>query len=196
LNNSFDTILEFEQALAEYTGSPYAIMTDCCTHAIELCLRYQKPGNCAFTAFTYLSVPMTMHKLGIEYRLIPEVWTGEYRFHGTTIWDSARRLERGMYRAGQMQCLSFGYTKPLQIGRGGAILLDNQAAYNTMIEQRYDGRKLSVTPWQEQKTFMVGYHYRPTPEEAEVGLIKLRDVNERPKYHQYPDLRDIKIIGE
>ena len=43
---------------------------------------------------------------------------------------------------------------------------------------------------------MVGYHYRPTPEEAEVGLIKLREVNELPKYHQYPDLRDIKIIGE
>jgi dTDP-4-amino-4,6-dideoxygalactose transaminase len=196
LNNPFDTILEFEQALAEYTGAPYAIMTDCCTHAIELCLRYQKPGNCAFTAFTYLSIPMTMHKLGIEYRLIPEVWTGEYRFHGTTIWDSARRLERGMYRPGQMQCLSFGYTKPLQIGRGGAILLDDQAAYNTMIEQRYDGRKLSVTPWQEQKTFMVGYHYRPTPEEAEVGLEKLPFIDERPKYHQYPDLRDIKIIGE
>jgi dTDP-4-amino-4,6-dideoxygalactose transaminase len=137
---------------------------------------------------------MTMHKLGIEYRLIPEVWTGEYRFHGTTIWDSARRLERGMYQAGQMQCLSFGYTKPLQIGRGGAILLDDTQAYNTMIEQRYDGRKLSVTPWQEQKTFMVGYHYRPTPEEATIGLIKLRDVDELPKYHQYPDLRDITIL--
>lgn len=193
---SFDRILEFEQALAEYTGAPYTIMTDCCTHAIELCLRYQKPSNCAFTAFTYLSVPMTMHKLGIEYRLIPEVWTGEYRIHGTTIWDSARRLERGMYQSGMMQCLSFGYTKPLQIGRGGAILLDNKQAYNTIIEQRYDGRKLSVTPWQEQKTFMVGYHYRPTPEEAEVGLEKLPFINELPKYHEYPDLRDITIIGE
>ena len=190
----FDRILEFEQALAEYTGAPYVIMTDCCTHAIELCLRYQKPSNCAFTAFTYLSIPMTMHKLGIEYRLIPEVWTGEYRLHGTTIWDSARRLERNMYRTGHMQCLSFGYTKPLQIGRGGAILLDDTQAYNTMIEQRYDGRKLSVTPWQEQKTFMVGYHYRPTPEEATIGLIKLRDVDELPKYHQYPDLRDITIL--
>ena len=63
-----------------------------------------------------------------------------------------------------------------------------------MIEQRYDGRKLSVTPWQEQKTFVVGYHYRPTPEEAEVGLEKLPLINELPKYHQYPDLRDITIL--
>ena len=41
---------------------------------------------------------------------------------------------------------------------------------------------------------MVGYHYRPTPEEAEVGLEKLPLINELPKYHQYPDLRDITIL--
>jgi len=191
-----DTILKFEQALAEYTGAPYAVMTDCCTHAIELCLRYQKPTHCAFTAFTYLSVPMTMHKLGIEYRLIPDVWTGEYRFHGTTIWDSARRLERGMYRAGQMQCLSFGHNKPLQIGHGGAILLDNKEAYGILLRQRYDGRDLSIAPWAVQRTFMVGYHYRPTVEDAVIGLEKLSAVNELPKYHQYSDLRDITIIGD
>jgi len=191
-----DTILKFEQALAEYTGAPYAVMTDCCTHAIELCLRYQKPTHCAFTAFTYLSVPMTMHKLGIEYRLIPDVWTGEYRFHGTTIWDSARRLERGMYRAGQMQCLSFGHNKPLQIGHGGAILLDNKEAYGILLRQRYDGRDLSIAPWALQRTFVVGYHYRPTVEDAVIGLEKLSAVNELPKYHQYSDLRDITIIGD
>ena len=193
---TFDTILEFEQALAEYTGAPYAVMTDCCTHAIELCLRYQKPTHCAFTAFTYLSIPMTMHKLGIEYRLIPEVWTGEYQFHGTRIWDSARRLERGMYRSGMMQCVSFGHNKPLQIGHGGAILLDDKEAYGVLLQQRYDGRDLAIAPWQAQRSFMVGYHYRPTIEDARIGLEKLYSVNEPPKYHEYPDLRDIEIIGD
>ena len=193
---TFDTILKFEQALAEYTGAPYTVMTDCCTHAIELCLRYQKPTHCAFTAFTYLSIPMTMHKLGIEYRLIPEVWTGEYQFHGTTIWDSARRLERGMYRSGQMQCVSFGYNKPLQIGHGGAILLDNKEAYGILLQQRYDGRKLDCSPWETQRVFKVGYHYRPSIEDARIGLEKLNSVNEQPKYHEYPDLRDITIIGD
>jgi dTDP-4-amino-4,6-dideoxygalactose transaminase len=177
---TFDTILKFEQALAKYTGAPYAVMTDCCTHAIELCLRYQKPTHCAFTAFTYLSVPMTMHKLDIEYRLIPEVWTGEYQFHGTAIWDSARRLERDMYRTGQMQCLSFGHNKPLQIGHGGAILLDDKEAYGVLLQQRYDGRDLAIAPWQAQRSFMVGYHYRPTIEDARIGLEKLYFVNEPP----------------
>ena len=193
---SFDPILKFEQALAEYTGAPYAIMTDCCTHAIELCLRYRRPLTCSFTAYTYLSIPMLMHKLGIDYTLIPEEWLGEYRIRGTDIWDSARRLERNMYRVGQMQCLSFGHNKPLQIGHGGAILLDNKEAYGILLRQRYDGRDLSIAPWEVQRTFMVGYHYRPSIEDAEIGLEKLQAVNELPKYHQYPDLRNITIIGD
>ncbi len=193
---TFDTILEFEKSLAQKTGAPYAVMTDCCTHAIELCLRYRKVKRVQFTAYTYLSIPMTMHKLGIEYELVPEKWTGEYRFYGTDIWDSARRLENDMYRPGMMQCVSFGHNKPLQIGHGGAILLDDKEAYGVLLQQRYDGRDLAITPWQAQRSFLVGYHYRPTIEDASIGLEKLPLVNEPPKYHEYPDLRDIEIIGD
>ena len=192
----FEEILQFERLLAKKTGAPYAVMTDCCTHAIELCLRYKRVKRTQFTAYTYLSVPMTMHKLGIEYELVPEKWTGEYRFYGTDIWDSARRLERGMYQTGQMQCVSFGHNKPLQIGHGGAILLDDKEAYGVLLQQRYDGRDLQIAPWKSQRTFMVGYHYRPTIEDARIGLEKLYFVNEPPKYHEYPDLRDIEIIGD
>lgn len=198
----FDKILKFEQALAEFTGAPYAIMTDCCTHAIELCLRHDRITECSFTPFTYLSIPMTMHKLGIKYSYFPDSlphrqqWVGEYKFELTRIWDSARRLEPSMYRPGQLQCLSFGHDKPLHIGRGGAILLDDKAAYDTLICMRYDGRDLNILPWQQQKTFQVGYHYRPTPEEAMQGsalLEGLRDHCPPPKKVQYPDLRLIEI---
>ena len=94
---AFEEIAQFEKLLAKKTGAPYAIMTDCCTHAIELCLRYQRVDQVAFTAYTYLSIPMLMHKLGIVYMYTEEPWIGEYQFHGTTIWDSARRLEDNMY---------------------------------------------------------------------------------------------------
>ena len=190
----FDRIFEFEQALAEYTGAPYAVMTDCCTHAIEMCLRWDKVKRTRFSAYTYLSIPMTMHKLNITYELTDEQWTGEYQFYGTRIWDSARRLERGMYRPGQLQCLSFGNGKPLQIGRGGAILTDDVEVYDQLSMMRYDGRDLRVTPWQEQLTFKIGYHYKPTLEEAELGLKLLPQVNEKPKYVEYPDCRNITII--
>ena len=192
----FDKILKFEQELAEFTGASYAIMTDCCTHAIELCLRYERVKEVVMTPYTYLSIPMTMHKLGIKYYYREEEWTGEYRFHGTRIWDSARRLERNMYRPNTMQCLSFGHDKPLHIGRGGAIILDDKSAYETMIRMRYDGRDLNIKPWVSQKEFRVGYHYKPTPEEAMQGMALLEGLKEfcpLPKPVDYPDLRTITI---
>jgi hypothetical protein len=137
---------------------------------------------------------MTMHKLDISYGLVGDnEWIGEYPILGTRIWDSARLLRTGMYRQGKMQCLSFGYSKPLDIGRGGAILLDDELAYNTLIQQRSDGRDLSISPWQEQKVFNIGYHYRPTIEEAVRALELLPTVDQMPKYKQYPDLREIII---
>jgi dTDP-4-amino-4,6-dideoxygalactose transaminase len=192
----FEKIKQFEDALAEFTGAPYAIMTDCCTHAIELCLRYDRVREVVMTPYTYLSIPMTMHKLGIKYYYKEEEWIGEYKFHGTRIWDSARRLEENMYRSGAMQCLSFGHDKPLHIGRGGAILLDDQVAYNAIIRMRYDGRDLNIKPWVEQQEFRVGYHYKPTPEEAIQGIALLQGLKEycpAPKPVTYPDLRTITI---
>jgi dTDP-4-amino-4,6-dideoxygalactose transaminase len=195
----FDKILKFEQELAEYTGAPYVVMTDCCTHAIELCLRHDRVTECSFTPYTYLSVAMTMHKLGIDYRYLDHVWQrwiGEYPFVGTRIWDSARRLEKNMYRPGAMQCLSFGHSKPLHIGRGGAILLDDPVAYHEILLQRYDGRDLNILPWPQQQTFRVGYHYRPTPEEAELGSALLQGIQDNPpelRFVEYPDLRTITI---
>jgi dTDP-4-amino-4,6-dideoxygalactose transaminase len=196
---SFEKIKQFETAIAEFTGAPYAIMTDCCTHAIELCLRHDKITQCSFTPYTYLSIVMTMHKLGIEYQYLDhewQRWVGEYPFIQTRIWDSARRLEQNMYRPGTMQCLSFGHSKPLHIGRGGAILLDDKSAYDTILCMRYDGRDLDISPWIEQKEFIVGFHYRPTPEEAVQGLALLEGLKvycPPPQEVLYPDLRKITI---
>jgi dTDP-4-amino-4,6-dideoxygalactose transaminase len=195
----FEKIKQFEDALAEFTGAPYAVMTDCCTHAIELCLRYEQVKSLKMTPYTYLSIPMLMHKLGIEYEYLDhewQRWIGEYPFVDTRIWDSARRLERNMYRPNTMQCLSFGHDKPLHIGRGGAILLDDKEAYDAIICMRYDGRDLNIKPWVAQYKFRVGYHYKPTPEEAVQGIAMLEGLKEycpAPRHVEYPDLRTITI---
>ena len=193
--NPFEKINEFESALAKFTGAPYAVMTDCCTHAIELCLRYDKSSRVLFPAHTYLSIPMTMHKLGISYDYTDKQWIGEYQFISTRIWDSARLLKQDMYRPGQLQCLSFGYGKPLEIGRGGAVLTDDVEVYDALKCQCYDGRDLTISPWEQQKIFKVGYHYKPTIEEAVKGLELLSNVDQEPKYKEYPDLREITIIS-
>ena len=195
----FEKILEFETALAQFTGAPYVVMTDCCTHAIELCMRYDQVQTCKFTPYTYVSVPMTMHKLGIEYQYLDhewQRWVGEYPFVDTRIWDSARRLEANMYRVGQMQCVSFGHDKPLAIGRGGAILLDDETAYRDLLAMRYDGRDLTVSPWVAQREFRVGYHYRPTIEEAQRGIELLSQYQSQPPREVvYPDCRQISIVS-
>ena len=195
----FKKIIEFETALAQFTGAPRAVMTDCCTHAIELCMRYDQIQTCKFTPYTYVSVPMTMHKLGIKYQYLDhewQRWVGEYPFVETRIWDSARRLEANMYRAGQMQCVSFGHDKPLAIGRCGAILLDDETAYQALLRMRYDGRDLTVSPWVKQQEFQVGYHYKPTVEEAERGMELLSQYQSQlPREVKYPDCRQIRIVG-
>jgi dTDP-4-amino-4,6-dideoxygalactose transaminase len=189
----YQALFAFEQALAEYTGAPYVVATDGCTSALELCLRYDQVQQCEFTAYTYLSVPMLMHRLGITYRLIDQDWTGEYELLGTRIWDSARLLRRGMFRPGKMQCLSFGNTKPMQLGRAGAILTDDQQAYHALSRMRSDGRDLSISPWTQQQEFEVGYHYCPSLELCELGRQLLSESGGDPVHWSYPDCRKIRI---
>jgi len=196
-NNPFDAIKKFEKEFAEYTGAPYAVTTDCCTHALELAFRVDDPKTTSFPARTYLSVPMLMHKLDIEYTLVDQEWKGSYCFENTRIWDCARHLEENMYVPGQIQCLSFGRTKPLEIGVGGIILTDDYKLYKKFSRMRYDGRDIfEFSPWADQEIFEVGYHYYMRPEEAVIGLSKLQARNftqQLDKYYNYPDCRTITI---
>lgn len=195
---SFKALFDFESALAEYTGAPYVVLTDGCTHALELCFRHDHVKQTTFTPYTYLSVPMLMHHLGIKFDYYPDQlphrqqWTGEYKFEGTRIWDSARRLERNMYRPGQFQCLSFGWTKPLQLGKVGAILLDDYPAYKKFSRQRADGRDLNL-PWETETELILGYHYCPTLELCAQGIELLSTVNPKAQPGIYPDCRNISI---
>jgi dTDP-4-amino-4,6-dideoxygalactose transaminase len=187
---SFKALFDFESALAEYTGAPYVVLTDGCTHAIELCMRYENIKECQFSAYTYLSVPMMLTHLDIDYEMIDESWTGEYQFRNTKIWDSARRLEPDMYRSGAMQCLSFGWTKPLQLGKVGAILLDDYEAYRKFSRQRSDGRDLNI-PWETETELILGYHYCPTLELCVKGIELLSTIEPKSQPGIYPDCRKI-----
>tara|TARA_B100001057_G_C22829586_1_gene942844 strand:- start:1102 stop:1692 length:591 start_codon:yes stop_codon:yes gene_type:complete len=191
-----EQIKQFEDKLCTFTGAPYVIATDCCTHALEICLRYSKPEKITSTAFTYLSVPMLFHKLNITYELTGEEWIGEYKLHGTNIWDSAWQLSPDMYRQGQVQCLSFGNGKPLDAKRGGCILLDNEEQYLIMKRMSMDGRDPNIS-WKEQDAFILGYHYNMSIEHS-IHCSKLLDeyiANEQyqPKAGNHRDCREIRF---
>ena len=42
MKNEWHVVTEFEKKIAEFFGAPYAVATDCCTNALELCLRLEK----------------------------------------------------------------------------------------------------------------------------------------------------------
>ena len=196
--NPFQAILDFEAEICAYTGAPYCVTTDCCTHAIEIAFRLaHNNSKVKFPAYTYLSVPMTLHKLGIDYELLDTRWQGGYKFEGSNIYDYARKFELGMYVPNSIQCVSFGMSKPLQIGLGGCLLTDDVALYESASRMRYDGRDIfNYSPWSEQKTFRVGYHYYLRPEECIIGLNLLQVRKFTPqldKHFNYPDCRKIQI---
>jgi dTDP-4-amino-4,6-dideoxygalactose transaminase len=197
--NPFQAILDFEYAISTYTGAPYCVTTDCCTHAIEIAFRLAHDNSpVSFPARTYLSVPMTMHKLGINYELTDEIWRGSYQFKGSKIWDCARQFEPNMYKPSSVQCISFGMSKPLQIGLGGCLLTDDKNLYEQASRMRYDGRDIfNYSPWISQKEFTVGYHYYLRPEECVIGLNLLEERKFTPqldKHFDYPTCKEILII--
>ena len=193
-----ESVRKFEQKLATFTGAPYVVTTDCCTHAIELCFRLLQIKTCRFSAHTYISVPMTMKLLGVEYELSTTPWKDEYQFLGTPVWDSARCLKPNMYREKQYQCLSFGHSKPLDNVRGGAILLDDKEHYEQLKMMSYDGRDQSYNNWTDQKVYRQGFHYMMRYEECESATVLLDNYISANKfqhtYKPYPDIREVEIV--
>jgi len=196
----YDILDKFERVLSEYTGAPYVVLTDSCTHAIELCLRYQKwKGPVILPKHTYISVPMTMHKLGLDLYWDDVDWEYEYRIAPTNIWDSARAFDENMFVSGRMQCLSFGWDKRLNIGHGGAILLDSKNDYCILKQMAYDGRQLwNKTPWDQQNYWSLGFHYNMRLEDAQRGIELMANPTEnlprlKSQLKNYPDCSQIKI---
>jgi len=187
----FDYVTEFEQKIAAFFGAPYAVSTDSCTHALELCLRYTKADYMRCPKRTYLSVPMLANKLGIHLHWVEDNWQDFYTV-GHAIHDAAVMWEKDSYRPFTFMCLSFQYQKHLSLGRGGMILCPDKESALQLKKMSYDGR-LPGIPWREQGDITTqGYHYYLIPELAELGLSKLQAAIDTPpkiwKIDDYPDI--------
>lgn len=187
----------FERTIANYFTAPFAIATDCCTHAIELCLRYLEPKKVTCPKQTYLSVPMTFMKLNLDWAFNDYNWKDYYYIGNTNIIDAAVYWKQNGYIKDSLMCLSFQYKKHLKLGRGGMILLDDPVAYKQLTKMRYDGRESNI-PWIEQDIDILGYHYYMTPETANLGLERFKEIKDiEPKRwtnDDYPDLSKMKVF--
>ena len=191
-------IEEFENTIASYFGAPIGIAVDCCTHAIELCLRLTKPTHVSIPKYTYLSVPMTFEKLNLSWEFNDAHWSYWYYIQGTNIVDAATYWNYNGYIAKTFMCISFQFKKHLKLGRGGMILCDDINAAEQLRKMRYDGRSNNL-PWAEQDIDTLGYHYYMTPETAELGLQRFHEVKNIParawSYKDYPDISKMKVFN-
>lgn len=194
----FDLVEKFEKDIAEFYQAPYAVAVDCCTHAIELSLRYTQIKLTTCPSNTYISVPFTLNKLGIKWSFEKNFWSDYYFLGNTNIVDAAVYWKQGGYINDTFMCLSFQFKKHLNLGRGGAILVNNINDYIALKKMSYDGRLPNI-PWMEQKIDSIGYHYYMTPETALMGINKLdAAINTEPKkwtYLDYPHLPDMPVFN-
>jgi len=199
-NIDFSIVSEFENQVSLFFGARYGIAVDCCTHAIELCLRYVNAKYIYSPKQTYISVPFLSNKLGISLIWNDERWQDWYvvwEDEHKKIIDSAVLWRKDSYISGTYMCLSFQYQKHLSLGRGGMILCDDEEASRELKKMSYDGRLPNI-PWRDQDISSFGYHYYMTPETAKLGLEKLQiaSVTEPRKWtiNDWPDLTKMKIF--
>jgi dTDP-4-amino-4,6-dideoxygalactose transaminase len=234
--DAFKVVRDFETALCEYTGAPYAVAVNSCTMAILLAVAwflengqqvpamrrstlsqarawgalYSERVEIEIPKRTYVSVPMSIIHAGGRPTFRDEDWTGAYRLEPLPVWDSARRLRKGMYNWStrwsdknenapslhdEMVCLSFHWSKILGIEQGGAILHSDPEADAWLRMARFDGRQEGISPAQQAEHYggfpMVGWHCYMSPEVAAAGLVRMQflpDDNPDLPNDDYPDL--------
>ena len=197
-HNSFQKITYFEKKVAEWFNAPYGVAVDCCTHGLELCLRYTEASLINTPINTYISVPLLSKKLNIELKWKNSKWKNFYYITDNII-DAAVLWEKNSYISSTYMVISFQFKKHLNLGRGGMILTDNKEAAKELRKMTYDGRTFD-RPWSEQDIDTMGYHYYMTPETAKIGVSKLQDaISRKPilwSYKDYPELTKMKIFNE
>lgn len=183
-NDAREIIDIFENKVAKYAGSKYAVTTDCCSHGIFLCLKYlQMIGDVdeylpiTIPNRTYLSVPMQIINAGLKVEYENIEWSGVYQLEPTRIWDGAVRWTKGMYIGNNaLQILSFQFKKRVPIGKGGMVLTDDYGAYKMLKLMSYDGRDLTIPYNHPEHVKTFGYHMYMTPEDAARGIILMDSV--------------------
>lgn len=164
---------KFERIVADYTQATYVVAVNSCTMALFLSMSWVKIRDEAWYLITipkrtYVSVPQVIQQAGHRVAFEDSDWSGGYQLSPVNVWDYARRFTYGMYRPGQIQCVSFHATKILGVKneQGGAILLDDPQAYEYFKRARLDGRTEGVLATEDK--FIRGWHCYMSPRVAQL----------------------------
>jgi dTDP-4-amino-4,6-dideoxygalactose transaminase len=194
----------FEEKIADYTGAPYCVCVDNQSNALFMALKYENiiGKEISIPSHTYPSVPCEIIFAGgkVNFEDSPKFLKGAYQLKPTKVWDSALRFTADMYLPETFMCLSFtGQWKHLRIGKGGAILTDNYAAYLWFKRFRYSGRR--ECSYHDDNLDMIGKNYYLPHILASIGLQQMlgfynQDGSKREMEDislPYPDLSQFQI---
>ena len=205
-HNPYEVIKNFEEIIAEYCGSPYAVAVDNATNGLFLCMKYLEIEDQEITipARTFMSVPCAIIHAGNKVNfdknhpsIIGKKLKGQYRLEPFPIWDSALTFKKNMYIPGEFQCLSFsGPHKFLKLGKGGMILTDSKEAYQWLKRAAYFGRR--PVDHLVDNFDMLGWNFYMLPEIAARGAVLMLGIEDNNKdlEREYQDLSNYKVYTE
>ena len=198
---------QFEQALCDYTGAPFAVALDNGSSAIFLSLVYDniQGQTISIPKHTYPSVPCEIIHAGgkVAFYDSDPILVGAYQIGFTRAMDSALRFTADMYKKGFFMCLSFtGPYKHLKLSKGGAILTDDKTAYEWFKRSRFSGRK--ECSYHDDSLDMTGWNFYMMPEIATRGILLMKQFynmdgtkKDMPDLElPYPDLSKSKAYGK
>jgi dTDP-4-amino-4,6-dideoxygalactose transaminase len=206
---------DFEKELSKYTGAKYVVTVDNQSNALFLALYYEKNikktigDSVSIPCRTYPSVPCEIIHAGLKVKFLPvngEKIKGAYQLVGSNVYDSALRFTSNMYIPQTHMCVSFtGPYKHLKLGKGGAILTDDENAYKWFKKARFSGRdecsyhtdNFDINP-------VVGWNFYMMPEISARGLLLISqfyDSKGNPIENEdlelpYPDLSKFKVYEQ
>lgn len=194
---AFDVVRQFEDEVAKFAGSKYAVAVNTGTSAIFLSIKFCQtkihPSTWPLTipARTFISVPMACLQARCGLRFEDVEWQGVYQIKPLDVWDGALRFRKGMYQGG-LHCLSFHARKILNIGEGGMVLTDDLKAAEWLRKASYSGRS---GDFNVEDVDMMGWQMYMTPEKAARGLHLMTYIEDEPdQVVEYPDLRKVKFF--
>ena len=171
IQDPWDIVDAFEDKVAKYAGSKYAVSCDSCTNAMFMCLKYLKAtGTITLPKKTYLSVPGLVAHSGCNIEFKDIEWSGIYQLDPYPIIDGATRFTKGMYVKDTYHCLSFHIRKILAIAKGGMILTDDEKAVKWFKKARYEGRDNRVPHDSIEDLEILGWNFYMPPEQAARGI--------------------------
>ena len=156
---------------------------------------------------TYPSVPCEIIHAGLKVLFNKVEGTtikGAYQLLGSNVWDSALSFTADMYKPNTHMCISFtGPYKHLKLSKGGAILTDDEMAYEWFKRARFSGRR--ECSYHVDNFDCCGINCYLMPEIAARGLILIQQfydpitgkpIDNEDKELPYPDLSKFEIYNQ